>query len=152
MFNRCLLGKLHATQELKRNLSVTKDRKSTSIWFNKKKGKCSEVKWAVACLGPEVQGVIWPVTSFLSNFLRSAILLCSVLSKACLITVKLAATEPDLIPTHHKSRGREHLSPSIPRKYFEVHSNWPVETFQVTYQPWNPSLRPEGWNSLIGFF
>lgn len=67
-----------------------------------KREKCSDVRWAGVCFGPEFQGVIWTMTSFLSNFLRSAIFCVLVLRRACLITVKLAATESELIPTHHK--------------------------------------------------
>lgn len=40
--------------------------------------------------------------------------------------------------------------PNNPGNCFEMHSNWPVGAFWVTRQPWNPSLKLEGWNALIG--
>ena len=75
----------------KMKLSVTKDRKSTSVWFNnnnnnkkpqktKKKEKCPEIRWAVTCFGPQVQGVIQTLTSFLYiifSDLPSSMSLCS---------------------------------------------------------------------------
>nr|XP_012611953.1 uncharacterized protein LOC105866875 isoform X2 [Microcebus murinus] len=66
-----------------------------------------------------------------------------------LMLAKLAAAGPDFIFTHYKSQERESIfSPMFQGNALRF---TPFGPLWVTCQPWNQSLRPEGWNTLIGF-